>query len=418
MNMPHPPSRFVAMCVLALACSLQAVTHRVPDVYSTIQEAIDAARDGDTVLVAPGRYRESFEIRGKNITVTSRFMLDGDVSVIRKTILDGNRPRGTKRASFVVRIAGNDDAPPRLCGFTIRGGDDGVSCAGPARIDHNYFTANTDAIDYESGAGECVNNLFDGNRDDAIDLDGRCEVLVQNNIIRNSGDDGIEIRLHAYDDDEQRLDTIIRNNLFEGNKEDGIQFIDYPDISNRFFLVENNVFRDTAMAAIGFMAHGNTKESFATAPIPEPIFIFNNTFIGNAEGVSASGAVRLINNLFVATRNRALIMRKTVDETHVAANLFWKNATDCEGISLKETHSVFADPAIDADGVPAAGGACDGAGMRTFERLKKFLDTVPEPPADAPYHIGALSPGGTLPAWGITPGAARSGGTKAAEKRD
>ena len=396
------PARLATVCLLALACSLQAVTHRVPDVYGTIQAAIDSARDGDVVLVAPGRYRESFEIREKNITVTSRFELEKDMGVIRRTILDGKRPRGQKRASFVVRIDSNREAPPRLCGFTIRGGDDGVSCAGPAMIDHNYFTANTDAIDYESGAGECANNLFEENRDDAIDLDGHCELLVRNNVIRNNRDDGIEIRLHAYDNKDVRLDTIIRNNLFEGNKEDGIQFIDYPDTSNRFFLVENNVFRNTGMAAIGFMARGNTKESYDTAPIPEPIFILNNTFIDNTEGVSASGAVRLVNNLFVGTRNRALIMRKTVSDTYVAANLFWKNAADCEGISLKETRSIFADPRINADGLPAVGGACDGAGESTFKRLRKLLDTVPKPTTNT-FHVGALTPDGALPDWGIGP---------------
>jgi hypothetical protein len=42
-----------------------------PGAYTTIQEAIDAASDGDTVLVYPGRYNEKLNFEGKAITVQS-----------------------------------------------------------------------------------------------------------------------------------------------------------------------------------------------------------------------------------------------------------------------------------------------------------------------------------------------------------
>jgi hypothetical protein len=37
--------------------------------YGTITDAVDAARDGDTVLVKPGRYEESVVVEGKTITI-------------------------------------------------------------------------------------------------------------------------------------------------------------------------------------------------------------------------------------------------------------------------------------------------------------------------------------------------------------
>jgi hypothetical protein len=46
-----------------------AVTLQVPSRYRTIGAAINAAHNGDTVLVAPGTYRENLTIVGKSITV-------------------------------------------------------------------------------------------------------------------------------------------------------------------------------------------------------------------------------------------------------------------------------------------------------------------------------------------------------------
>ncbi|MEO6501637.1 MAG: hypothetical protein ABIQ09_06970, partial [Jatrophihabitantaceae bacterium] len=48
-----------------------AATLSVPSSYRTIGAAIAAARNGDTVSVSPGTYRENITIVGKRITVRS-----------------------------------------------------------------------------------------------------------------------------------------------------------------------------------------------------------------------------------------------------------------------------------------------------------------------------------------------------------
>ncbi len=67
-------------------------TLHVPADYTTIQAAIDAALNGDIVLVAEDTYYENINFKGKAITVASHFLIDGDKTHIENTIIDGSQP--------------------------------------------------------------------------------------------------------------------------------------------------------------------------------------------------------------------------------------------------------------------------------------------------------------------------------------
>ena len=73
--------------LLVLVGSVRGAELPVPGQYGTIQEAIEAASDGDTVVVAPGRYVENIDFKGKAITVRSSET--GDWDVVENTIIDG-----------------------------------------------------------------------------------------------------------------------------------------------------------------------------------------------------------------------------------------------------------------------------------------------------------------------------------------
>jgi hypothetical protein len=94
----------------------------VPSDEPTIQAGINAATDGDTVLVAPGIYPENINFRGKRIVLTSHFVLGQDFALVRLTVIDGGSPLSADTASCVVLCSG-EDSTAILQGFTIRGGN-------------------------------------------------------------------------------------------------------------------------------------------------------------------------------------------------------------------------------------------------------------------------------------------------------
>lgn len=81
----------------------------VPIEQPTIQNAIDAAAEGDTVLVAPGLYQENINFNGKAILLKSAVGADG-------TIIDGNS------SGPVIAVMNGESNDTIIDGFTIKNG--------------------------------------------------------------------------------------------------------------------------------------------------------------------------------------------------------------------------------------------------------------------------------------------------------
>lgn len=101
---------FSLLLLASYICPVHAADIIVPDHYSTIQSAINAAVSGvDTVIVKPGTYVENISFNGKAITVKSE---QGPLV----TIIDGNQ------ADSVVKFNNNETYASVIDGFTIQNG--------------------------------------------------------------------------------------------------------------------------------------------------------------------------------------------------------------------------------------------------------------------------------------------------------
>ncbi len=101
--------------IFLFSINIYANIINVPDTYSTIQEAIDNAEVGDTVLVSSGTYIENINFEGKDIVVGSHFLLTENVEIIYQTIIRSD-------SGSIITFNNSESHNTVLCGFTITGG--------------------------------------------------------------------------------------------------------------------------------------------------------------------------------------------------------------------------------------------------------------------------------------------------------
>lgn len=143
--------------------------------FNSIQRAIYAANINDTLIIMPGVYNECINFKGKNITVSSEYLITRDTSYISSTRIRG------KAGSSVVRFENNENNNAKLIGLTIENGSGvqeggGIYCVNASPVLKNLLITNNSSVSF--GGGIC----FRSNSSPLIS-----DVTVTNNRSRAGG---------------------------------------------------------------------------------------------------------------------------------------------------------------------------------------------------------------------------------------
>jgi len=348
----------VAVIALIAPQVADAATIHVPTDYPTIQAAINAAANGDTVQVAPGTYHENINFMGKAITVIS-------TGGPQTTIIDGGQ------AGPVVTVDTGEGLASVLNGFTIQNGfgtpnsgydGGGILIRGSSPTIINNIIAHNQAC---SGAGMAVyggSPLIKGNTIDH-NVQGGCSggtdgggILLQaagsaqiiGNIITNNTIyfDGGGIGLFAAGT------PTIQGNIISGNSATdmggGISMVNSSDAN----IVENLITNNTAPegGGVAFLVPSGNRGPF----------LVNNTIAGN-DASSAQGSdilsqgfasqAKLINNVIVGKTGESAVFcdptYSNVPPNFDSNDVFAPQGTPYGGVCTDQTGitgNISADP--------------------------------------------------------------------------
>ena len=227
--------------------------------YSTIQQGIDQANDGDTVFVYNGTYYE-------NIVIDKSISLIGESNTT--TFIDG------RDVGNVIKI--NADGVT-IKGFTIQQGGltyplAGINCSSDNNtISENSIMSNYyGIIIYRSSTNKIIGNIFQNNNNCGIYVSHSTHNIIENNTIQLHTYNGIGI---YYSSD----NNTIQRNTFKNNKYCGVNIR-----SSSFNIVRENIFIDNNIG-IHVPSTENTVEANSffnnTRDIDEDLLAPGYTFI-------------------------------------------------------------------------------------------------------------------------------------------
>lgn len=272
-------------------------TITIPDDYPTIQDAINAANEGDTIFVKKGNYDERIN---QTVVINKKVSLVGEEAENTKINL---HPLWVEAWFFTLpsyyetpmQITAND---VMVSGLTITSDGSSISITGNRtrmrdciiktglRIDSGFYNEITDNI--LSGVS-CYGSysLIDANNFEAGGIDvGGFHNLVQGNVVTNAGNRATGISLEASN-------TIIFNNTVKRNY-CGISI--YGESSNNL-IYSNSIIHNV----YGFVAWGGNNNTFFANDLvnntcgvevgylegsPTNCTLHHNNFIGSIQQVS------------------------------------------------------------------------------------------------------------------------------------
>ena len=310
----------LGFCSVLLSALVHGQIIHVPADQPTIQAGINAAADGDTVLVDPGTYIENVNFNGKNITVASLFLTTLDTSYISQTIIDANE-NGT-----AVIINTGEDSTTLLCGFTIQNGysidwdgGGGIYCEDSSpKLKHLIIRNNSARL---SGGIRCEN----------ASLTLANVQLLDNYSRSSSGSGGLGGGLYSCNSEVSINDCkIIANSA--GTLGGGV-YCEYSTLNLSYVVIQGN----TATHPCEGGGRGGGIYCINSDILLTNVSI-NNNFSGNAGGLWSGNSTITFDSIDLCNiyLNRSPVTRDLISDTFLQVNL--------DTFSVIQPTSVFASP--------------------------------------------------------------------------
>ena len=336
---------FVTIVVATALCQSQTLI-RVPQDQPTIQAGINAASNGDTVLVDEGTYHVNLVLK-KKIVLASLFITDGDTAHISKTILDGGSPAKTDSASVIIIGAGTDSTTV-VVGFTIQNGSgtriyDATSgwwkggggiflTSGGASIRRNILTHNTmNSSDGVFGGGFAMWNTTAVMTDWVIE-----DNTIIDNTITSTGANPLGAEgggAWVYGNGRFERNIVSRNVTIGGgySRGGGMHLLGNIPTGSSNIIIANNLFRSNSSQIAGAIA----MHSISTSSQPH-VTLINNIIVENT--ATTAGAFQIISGDFTMINN-TVAYNTAMD---VAVSLAATRGT----LAFRMLNNIFWDPGI------------------------------------------------------------------------
>lgn len=334
----------------------------------SIQDAINAAANGDVIVLTAGIYMQHFDYVGKSLTIRSTNPLDP--SVVAATVVNGG---GT---DSVVSCGPGVTAAAQLKGLTITNGNasygGGINCNGGSPtitrnvVVGNQASAGGGGIFVQAGAPAITQNVISQNiaasaGGGILFSNASGGLCMANQILENHGMYGGGVYLSG---DKPELKRNWINDNIATTSGGGLSVIGGTNLG-----IKQNVFRDNAADAGGGVAIslsntrftnnvlvGNTAGSDGFGPKGGAMYLtggsnsmVSNTFDANSSGVRADNDTSAITNSIITNSTTIAVTAVGSTLPTVAYTDLWNNAGGntsglSTGVGCISTDPMYAAP--------------------------------------------------------------------------